>query len=283
MLRDSKLGYGFVFVGLGLGLILTSLLTGPRWGIVPGIILVAVGSPFLLSAHWHEGEIGPIDWRKSSRLFVPSLEIGVTIAAICFVVMVVVNPPIWREASKAPSLPSKYRPPITPEVSKDTRPPNHVASPHPQKTRPPEPVQTAPPAVHPNPLDPYDGAPNSKVADDAIAEARRLQNSVKTCREEMAKAEQRDTDNHDTTGTMRKVYIWRTKTGLRDYTSDLKNLHTSLIYRLGVAERIAEGDSALNDLLDQDPHNFPFFNCWHFQKVGDYFYSLGTKLKARGD
>jgi hypothetical protein len=133
----------------------------------------------------------------------------------------------------------------------------------------------------PNPLDPYDGTLNSKVAADALAEAVRLENSVRTCQDGWAHAVQQDIDMHYVHDELLKVYVWQTKARLQEYAGDLTNLHKSLIYRLGVAERNAESDQQLKGLLDPDPNSS--FTCWDFQTVGDYFYSLGTKLKAKGD
>ncbi len=109
----------------------------------------------------------------------------------------------------------------------------------------------------------------------------RLENSVRPCQNGLAQAVQQDTDRHDVNHEMANSYIWRTKSSVREYADDLTNIHKSLIYRLGVAERNAESDERLKELLDPNPHSF--FSCWDFQTVGDYFYSLGTKLKAKGN
>jgi len=67
---------------------------------------------------------------------------------------------------------------------------------------------------------------------------------------------------------------------MEKYSRDLRNLHTSLVYRLGVAERDARSDDELDELLEL-PKAYDSFNCMRFLTVGDYFDRLGKKLKAK--
>jgi hypothetical protein len=82
------------------------------------------GSPFLISAHLRDREIGPIDWRRSFQVVVPSMELSVAMVALFFIAKAAVNVPLWEEASRAPSLPSKYHPPAGPEITKTYPPPS---------------------------------------------------------------------------------------------------------------------------------------------------------------
>jgi hypothetical protein len=278
MQRDSKLLYGSLLAGTGLPTFLTGLLSNSRPSVIVGIIFMLGGSPFLISAHLRDREIGPIDWRRSFQVVVPSMELSMAAVALFFIATAVVSISLSEEASRAPSLPSKYHPPVGPEISKTYRPPDKRKKITP---KPPEPIQVTPPPTRPNPLDPYDGAPNSKVVADALAEAMRLEKSVKPCLNGWTQAAQQDTDRQDVNHEMVKMYVWRTKTSMQGYADDLRNIHKSLIYRLGVAERNAESDERLKTLLDPNPR--ASFTCWDFETVGDYFYSLGNKLKAKGD
>jgi hypothetical protein len=133
-----------------------------------------------------------------------------------------------------------------------------------------------------NPLDTYDGKPDLKVAEDAIGMANRFLNSVQSCDKGIHEAGQQDIDSKDPDHTMYHQYISRTKHNIRRYSKDLRDLHTSLIYRLGPAERDANADEVLDRLLEQ-PNQFNryYFYCEEFQEIGDYFSRLGNKLKVR--
>ncbi len=138
----------------------------------------------------------------------------------------------------------------------------------------------------PHPFDPYDGVPDSKVAEDATGMANRFFNSVKACDDGSKEAAQQDIDSKDPNHPMYKFYVFRTRDNIQKYSKDLRDLQTSLIYRLGPAERDADAEEILNKLLEKHnpsdgwPHYFDF-NCWQFQQMGEYFYRLGNRLKVR--
>jgi hypothetical protein len=135
-----------------------------------------------------------------------------------------------------------------------------------------------------NPLDPYDGKPDLKVAEDAIGMANRFLNSVQVCDKGIREAEQQDIDSKNFEHPMYHMYISRTKSDIRRYSKYLRDLQTSLIYRLGEAEREADADEVLDKLLEQ-PNQFNryYFYCEEFRDVGEYFTRLGNKLKARAN
>jgi hypothetical protein len=145
-------------------------------------------------------------------------------------------------------------------------------------------VINVPPASPANPLDPYDGKPDLKVAEDAIGMGTRFLNSVQSCDKGIREAAQQDIDSKNPDHTMYHLYISQTKYNLRMYSKDLRDLHTSLIYRLGAAERDASADETLDGLLEQ-PNQFNRYDfyCLEFQEMGDYFTRLGNKLKVRAN
>ena len=84
---------------------------------------------------------------------------------------------------------------------------------------------------------------------------------------------------------MYKFYVYRATNDFQRYSKDLRDLQASLIYRLGPAERDADADETLDKLLEKrNPANplwYLDFNCWQFQKMGEYYYRLGNRLKVR--
>lgn len=136
--------------------------------------------------------------------------------------------------------------------------------------------------VHPNPLDPFDGTPNSKVADFAIGEGNKLLNSVRPCQQGLNEALQKDTDAKDQSHAQTTAYLRMLKCKVEEYGTDLRNVRASFIYRLGLAERDVDGDKALDELINEDI-DFKRLSCWDFQTAGDYFQNLGAKLKAKPD
>ena len=109
----------------------------------------------------------------------------------------------------------------------------------------------------------------------------KLQNSVKLCFEGMNVAVKNDADAKDPNHAREKVFMWQVKSTLWEYSDDFAKLHTSLIYRLGVASRDASADRELDHVLSRDIQS-PF-DCWSVQSIGAYFYKLGTDLKAKGN
>ena len=136
-----------------------------------------------------------------------------------------------------------------------------------------------------HPLAPYDGVPDSKVAEDAIGMANRFFNSVKSCNDGWQQAVQQDIDTKQPNQPSSKLYISKTKRDIQKYSKHLRDLQTSLIYRLGPAEREADADETLDRLLEKrnpaDPMWYFNFNCWQLQDIGEYFHRLGDKLKVR--
>jgi hypothetical protein len=66
------------------------------------------------------------------------------------------------------------------------------------------------------------------------------------------------------------------------YAKDLRDMHSSLIYRLGPAERDAMSDETLDRLLEPPTQfNRLDFGCWDLEDMGRYYGRLGNKLKAK--
>lgn len=82
MHRDAKFGYGFVFLGLGAGYLL-SLLVG-AWGWAAAIVVLVIGACFLVSGHLHSDQepVQAVDFKAWFRVFIPSLELGLALAGI---------------------------------------------------------------------------------------------------------------------------------------------------------------------------------------------------------
>jgi len=145
-------------------------------------------------------------------------------------------------------------------------------------------VINVPPVNPKNPLDPYDGKPDLKVAEDAIGMGTRFLNSVQSCDKGIQAAAQQDIDSKNYEHPMYHQYMSGTKADIRLYAKDLRDLHTSLIYRLGPAERDAFADETLDRVLEQ-PNQFNRYDfyCKQLQDMGDYFTRLGNKLKVRAN
>ena len=117
MQRDTKLGYGFLFVGLALAYLL-SLILGTVAGIVIAVASLLIGVVFLISGHLHsdenlrQGEIA----RRTIQIFVPTLELCMALVGISFVAWAMFS--LSPDALKIPTLHAKYRPPKGPEISK---------------------------------------------------------------------------------------------------------------------------------------------------------------------
>jgi hypothetical protein len=137
-----------------------------------------------------------------------------------------------------------------------------------------------------HPQDPNDGKPDLKVAEDAIGMANRFFNSVQPCNEGLAHADQQDTDAKNSSRAMHKFYVSNSKHDIQKYSKDIRDLQTSLIYRLGPAERDADTDEILDRLLQNhipgDPYWY-YFMCSDYQQVGNYFYRLGNSLKTKAN
>lgn len=142
-------------------------------------------------------------------------------------------------------------------------------------------INVPPPPVS-NPLDPYDGKPDSKVADDALGMADKFNNSIKSCEEGMKRAQQQDIEANNPQHTMYHLFLSQERADIRSYSKDLRDLHASLIYRLGVAQREARFDDTLDRLLEiPKQYNLSDFSCMDLEDMGRYFTRLGYKLRVK--
>src|SRR6266481_2183788 len=110
MQRDTKFGYGFLFVGLAAAYFL-SLFVGTVTGIAVAIACLLIGIPFLISGHLHsdrafqQGELR----KRTIQMFVPVLELLAVLVGISFVSWSVFS--LSPDALKVTTLHTKYRPP----------------------------------------------------------------------------------------------------------------------------------------------------------------------------
>ena len=204
--------------------------------------------------------------------------ICVVIGAVTVLGVFTWPPPDQPITKVIPVNPNRQPPVPVPVLPDPTKPPKE--KPKPPKPKPPEPEKT--PTPHPNPLDPFDGAPNSKVVVDAIDEVKRFQTTYQDCRDGFSKAAAQDEQEKNQAHEHAKLFLVREKWQVQEYASDFQNLHASLIYRLGPSYKDADSERSLNELLDKK-NPVDVFYCSTIQKVGEYFFALATKLKAKGD
>jgi|ERR1700723_1519791 len=204
--------------------------------------------------------------------------ICVVIGAVAVLGVFTWPPPDQPFTKVIPVDPNRQPPVPVPVLPDPTKPPKE--KPKPPKPKPPEPEKT--PTPHPNPLDPFDGAPNSKVVADTLDEVARLQTTYQACTQGFSKAAAEDQADKNQAHEKTKMFLVQGKRQVQEYASDFQNLHASLIYRLGPSYKDADGERSLNELLDtKDPVDI--FYCSAIQKVELYFFALATKLKAKGD
>jgi len=141
MQRDTKLGYGFLLVGLGAAYLL-SLFVGTVTGVVVAIACLLIGIPFLISGHLHSDKtVNQGELRKRTiQIFVPVLELLAVAIGISFVSWSVSS--LSPDALKVPTLHTKYQPPRGPKIDKTPGAP-------PSKPKPELPQNTAPNVIPP--------------------------------------------------------------------------------------------------------------------------------------
>jgi hypothetical protein len=186
-------------------------------------------------------------------------------------------PPPDQPFTKVIPVDPNRQPPV-PVLPDPTKPPKE--KPKPPKPKPLEPEKT--PTPHPNPLDPFDGAPNSKVAADTLDEVARLRTTYQACTQGFSKAMAEDQADKNQAREKTKMFLVQGKGRVQEYASDFQNLHASLIYRLGPSYKDADGERSLNELLDKT-NPVDFFYCNAVQDVGNYLATLAARLKAKGD
>ena len=152
MQRDTKLGHGFLWLGLGVAYLL-GLLLGQVWGIVLAVSFVFVGVFFLTYGYYHsEDKIVQAASRKITiRILVPFLELGLAISGIAY--LFCLQRRLSPDALKVPAMPAQYQLPKIPNFALDKTSLKPLEHKIPRKDVPAS--QNNLPN-RPNPLDPYD-------------------------------------------------------------------------------------------------------------------------------